>query len=200
MMFLIRHGETDEDTGENPKFLGPGEIPLNDAGKKQMADVAEFLKSRNIAWLLSSPIPRSKESAAIVGVALNLPVRVFDAARDWNIGAAAGGTVKQLLPFTMFFERNPDIPIPGGEPHAEWWTKAGDGTEYLLDQPYEDAELAVMTHSRFIARAKMHLDGKGVGQTDFSYSPKPGGVVAVSRDANGYKFELVYGKWNGDTR
>jgi len=200
VILFLRHGETDEDVGDNPKFSGPGEIPLNDAGKKQMADAAEFLRSRNVAWLLSSPIPRSKASTEIVGAALGLSVKVFDPLRDWNIGAAAGGTVKQLLPFTIFFERNPDLPIPGGQPYAEWWGKAGDGLEYLLDMPYEDAELVAVTHSRFIARAKMHLDGKAAGQTNFNWSPKPGGIGAVSRDASGYKFELVHGEWNGETR
>lgn len=203
MLLQIRHGETDEDKSDNPKFSGPGDVPLNSKGKQQATDAGEFLKKFNIAYLLTSPIPRAKESAKIIGDIIDLEPKVFDLGRDWNIGQAAGRTLKDILPFIVFFERNPDLKIPGGDPYGEFWETASKGQDYLLYQPFEDINIALVTHSRFIAVSKMRIDGKGMEPTDFSGSPKPGGVVGITRDPdNGgnLKFDLLFGSWNGETR
>jgi broad specificity phosphatase PhoE len=212
---LLRHGETDEDKSDNPKFSGPGAIPLNDAGVAQMKEAAAFFKKAGIkpSLLLSSPIARAYQSAQIIGEALGVNPRPLVALKDWKIGAAAGITVSRILPFVLFFERNPDLMIPAtrssdgralddSEPYAKFWDRSGIGLKYLLDLPYEDADVIAATHSRFIATARMRIvDGKGMEPTDFLGSPKPGGTVKIEKQPNGsYSFELTHGTWNGETR
>lgn len=201
MLFGIRHGETDEDAEPYPKFSGPGPIPLNSKGRDQAEAAGEFLKPKGVSYLLTSPIPRSTETAEIIGEIIGVKPVVLDLIRDWDNGAAAGCNVAQILPFVIYFERNPDLVIPGGEDYAKFWTRSEDGDDYLFDQPFEDINLAFVTHSRYLAVAKMRIDGKGMSPTDFSGSPKPGGVVGISRDENAkLNLELLFGSWNGDTR
>lgn len=201
MIYGVRHGQTPEDAEPDPKFSGPGDIGLDDKGKDQARLVGEFLNGKAISYLLTSPIQRSVETAEIIGEIIGLKPRVVNSLRDWNNGAVAGLKIKDILPFVVFFERNPDLTIPGGEQYAAWWDSSDDGLEYLLDQPFEDINLAFVSHSRFLAVSKMKIEGKGMEPTDFSGSPKPGGAVAISRDNSGkVLLDLAFGEWNGQTR
>lgn len=212
---LLRHGETDEDKSENPKFSGPGAIQLNSAGIAQIKEAAAFFKGKGVkpALLLSSPVRRAFQSAEIIGETLGVTSKPLVAIKDWKIGAAAGATVKSILPFVLFFERNPDLLIPASrdangnsqndnELYATFWDRSGSGLNYLLNLPYEDADVIAVTHSRFIATAKMRIvDQKGMEPTDFLGSPKPGGIVSIAKkDSGGWSFDLTHGEWNGETR
>lgn len=193
----MRHGSTEEDSADDPKFSGPGDIKLNDTGRQQTAEAAAWLaKNASISWLLTSPIPRAKESADIIGEKLDIEPKVFPFARDWHNGAVAGHSVRKILPFVEFFERNPDLPIPGGEPYTEYWDRQGKGFDYLRSLPYEQLDIAVSTHSRWIACCGMRIDGqKNSTPTDFTRTPKPGGIMKVSRSEGGeMKIELVHGE------
>ena len=196
-LYLVRHGATLEDSEDDPKFSGPGDIGLSDAGKAQMVDAAGWLAQHaSITWLLTSPIARAKESAEILGEKLDIEPKIFSAARDWHNGAVAGHSVAKILPFVEFFERNPDLPIPGGEPYKDYWERHTKGFEYLQAQPYEQLDIAVSTHSRWIAVCSMKIDGaKHSVPTDFTRTPKPGGIMKVSRSVSGaLQIELVHGE------
>lgn len=214
-VYLLRHGETPEDSTDNPKFSGPGAIPLNDAGKAQIKEAVACLKGAGVkpSLIVTSPIARAYQSAQIASEAFSAQPRIVLAIKDWKIGAAAGIAIKNILPFVLFFERNPDLQIPASvdssgrsqqdsETYSDFWDRSGAGLNWLLNLPYEDADVIAVTHSRFIAAAKMRLvDGKGMEPTDFKGSPIPGGVVKIAKQDDGkWSFDLVHGRWNGETR
>lgn len=197
---LVRHGETDEDKPESPKFSGPGDIALNEKGIRQAHDVAEFLKTLPIYFLFSSPIYRSSQTAQIIARKMGRNVQPKDIFRDWNIGAAAGNLVEKIAPFVTYFERNADAQIPNGEPYSNLWQRAIEGFQSLTGSEVA-GDIAVVTHSRYIAVTNMIVAGMGMTQTDFSRSPKPGGAVTLEQDSDGkWTSKLSFGSWNGDTR
>lgn len=197
---LIRHGETDEDKPESPKFSGPGDIPLNEKGIQQAHAVAEHLKSLPVYFLFSSPIYRSLQTAQIIARKIGRNVQPKDIFRDWDIGHAAGNIVGKIAPFVTHFERNADMRIPGGEIYANLWGRAEEGFAGL-SQSESAGDIAVVTHSRYIAVTNMIVAGMGMTQTDFNRSPKPGGMVTLEQDADGkWTSRLSFGNWNGDTR
>jgi broad specificity phosphatase PhoE len=71
---LVRHGQV-----HNPKRMVYGRLPgwsLSTKGRAQAEAVARALRGRPITALYSSPLERAQETAAILGQALGVPVRV----------------------------------------------------------------------------------------------------------------------------
>jgi broad specificity phosphatase PhoE len=69
-VYLIRHGEVN-----NPGNIIYGRLPnfnLTEKGRKQLEKTGEFLKNKNIEEIYSSPLARTKESAAIIQKILGL--------------------------------------------------------------------------------------------------------------------------------
>jgi probable phosphoglycerate mutase len=63
-LLLIRHGETQ--WNRESRFQGIRDIPLNENGKAQAQQAAEFLKDVDINLGISSPMLRPKETAEII--------------------------------------------------------------------------------------------------------------------------------------
>lgn len=199
---LIRHGETDEDAPENPKFSGPGAIPLNADGRRQVKKAAEFLRDSGfpIYYLFGSTIPRASESMDIIGETLKIKGKADDAFMDWDIGEAGGKLIADVSPFVTYFERNPDLIIPGGKQYRGFWDRVEESGAELRGMDLA-GDVAVATHSRYIAATNMVLQGHYIGQTNFQLSPKPGGIVTLEQDADGnWTSKLTFGDWNGQTR
>lgn len=63
-LLLIRHGETQ--WNRESRFQGIRDIPLNDNGKAQAQQAADFLKDVEMNLAISSPMLRPKETAEII--------------------------------------------------------------------------------------------------------------------------------------
>jgi len=60
-IYLVRHGATDL-TAED-RFAGSSDVPLSDAGRKQVAYLAERLKRKKLDAVYASPLQRTMETA-----------------------------------------------------------------------------------------------------------------------------------------
>ncbi len=63
-LLLVRHGETE--WNRQKRFQGQIDIPLNDNGKRQGNQAAEFLKAVKIDAAISSSLSRPKETAELI--------------------------------------------------------------------------------------------------------------------------------------
>lgn len=63
-LLLVRHGETE--WNRVARFQGGIDVPLNDNGRKQAQQAAEFLKDVPIDFAVSSPMLRPKETAELI--------------------------------------------------------------------------------------------------------------------------------------
>lgn len=63
-MLLVRHGETE--WNRQKRFQGQIDVPLNENGRLQARQAAEFLKSVSIDRAVSSPMMRPKETAELI--------------------------------------------------------------------------------------------------------------------------------------
>ncbi|WP_293349529.1 MULTISPECIES: histidine phosphatase family protein [unclassified Microcoleus] len=63
-LLLVRHGETDWNRAG--KFQGQIDVPLNDNGREQARQAAEFLKDVKLDFAISSSMLRPKETAEII--------------------------------------------------------------------------------------------------------------------------------------
>jgi broad specificity phosphatase PhoE len=89
-IILVRHGETDWNR-EN-RFQGHADPPLNETGRAQARELAEGLRDDGLTGLYSSPLRRAAETAAIVGDALHLDVRLLEELKEVDVGSWSGLT------------------------------------------------------------------------------------------------------------
>ena len=90
---LVRHGETD--WNQLGKLQGRQDIPLNDVGVAQAAQVAAFLATGEWHGIITSPLARAKQTAHIIARALNLAVREDAGFLEQDYGKASGMTLAQ---------------------------------------------------------------------------------------------------------
>jgi len=68
--YVVRHAEAAQDGTPDP--------PLTDAGRARAAELRDRLRSEGITALFSSPYRRTRDTAAPLAEALELPVRPYD--------------------------------------------------------------------------------------------------------------------------
>jgi 2,3-bisphosphoglycerate-dependent phosphoglycerate mutase len=93
-IFLVRHGETD--WNRERRWQGHADRPLNETGREQARDLADRLAGEPIEAIYSSDLARARETAAIVGARLALPVRTDARLREVDVGEWSGLTMGEI--------------------------------------------------------------------------------------------------------
>jgi probable phosphomutase (TIGR03848 family) len=124
-VLFIRHGLTPT-TGKEMPAAGAG-AGLSELGRRQAEEAAEYIAGRRgdlppLAALYTSPLLRTRETAAIVGKALDLTPIEDARLADVNVGEWAGVPLKQLArrpewPTVMHYPSG--VQFPGGEALAD---------------------------------------------------------------------------------
>jgi 2,3-bisphosphoglycerate-dependent phosphoglycerate mutase len=88
-IYFARHGESEANL---LRLISNRELPhhLTERGREQARALANELRGAGVARIYSSPIPRARETAGIVGGALGLPFAVTEALREYDCGVAEG--------------------------------------------------------------------------------------------------------------
>ena len=121
LLVLVRHGLTPTTGKELPeRGLGPS---LTEEGLSQAEQAALHIVARRQHWppiagIYSSPLQRTRETAAVVAKALNLEVREMAELVDCDAGDWAGQELKQLAKnpeWATVVHHPSDFCFPGGE-------------------------------------------------------------------------------------
>jgi len=118
---LVRHGLTPT-TGTEMPYPGPGPS-LTEQGRRQVEDAGQHILELRpslppITALYSSPLTRTKETAAILGKALDLAPLERVALRDCEMGEWAGTPLKDLVKkpeWSTVLHYPSQFTFPGGE-------------------------------------------------------------------------------------
>lgn len=121
MIWLARHGETAYNAER--RFQGQGAVGLSERGREQARALAEEAAGRGFASLWSSPLPRARQTAAIVAARLGLEVvedpRLMETdAGDWTDELFAEVEASDPEGFAAFTACDPRFAFPGGESFA----------------------------------------------------------------------------------
>ncbi len=126
LVLLVRHGATNT-TGKVLPGRARG-LPLSDEGRLQAVAVAERIAAVQngsraaAAAVYSSPLERTRQTAAPIGKALGLRVRADRGLLECDFGAWTGAELLTLmkLPEWKSVQRNPSgFRFPGGESFIE---------------------------------------------------------------------------------
>ncbi|MGI5899364.1 MAG: histidine phosphatase family protein [Christensenellales bacterium] len=117
-LYVVRHGETDFNL--HGRYAGSTDIPLNQQGFQQAAQLAEDLLKINFDLIVSSPMLRARQTAGIINFSRGLPIQIMDGFSERNMGVYEGLTrdeARQNHPKTWekLSERGIDDAPEGGE-------------------------------------------------------------------------------------
>ncbi|MDQ3505496.1 MAG: bifunctional RNase H/acid phosphatase [Actinomycetota bacterium] len=147
-LFLLRHGVTVH-TPER-RFSGRNDLVLTEDGRIQISAAAARLAALgSTRAVLSSPLPRARESAQIVADALHLTVEVDHDLIELDFGdfeAMTWADAHSAHPAQLSaFRSSPDIAAPGGESIAAVGTRV-DRVLSRLRTEYTGCDVVVVTH------------------------------------------------------
>ena len=121
-VFLARHGQTAYNL--EGRFQGQQQIPLDETGRAQAAELAERAVPYGFAALWCSPLLRARETADAVAARIGLePVedaRLMETdAGEWTNRSFADVRAESEDQFDRFAAGDPGFAFPGGESFAE---------------------------------------------------------------------------------
>ncbi|OFZ21730.1 MAG: hypothetical protein A2X94_15700 [Bdellovibrionales bacterium GWB1_55_8] len=156
-IIIFRHGETDWNREE--RFQGHIDVPLNDTGREQAAQLIPRLRSIGIDAILSSTLSRAMETAEIIARDLSVPIFRDGDLREAHLGEAQGLTRTEIEKRFGLLARqwrswnvsDADVFYPGGETGGQVSARAFSAIERFLDlNPFQ--RVGIATHGGVIRR------------------------------------------------
>ena len=148
LALFVRHGRTPT-TGDVLPGRARG-LHLSDDGKAQAKEAATRIAVLpNVEAVYSSPLERTKETAAPIAEALGLRVTVDKGLLECDFGDWTGRKLKELakLPEWRTVQRYPTgFRFPGGESFAEMQTRMGD-TVTRLRAAHPGRAIVLVSHA-----------------------------------------------------
>ena len=158
---LIRHALCDL-VGKSIAGRTPG-IHLNEAGRRQAAQLGARLGGLPVAAIRSSPLVRALETAQPLATALGLPVVQDEGLNELDFGDWTGRTLSELDglgEWRDFNERRSSTRIPGGETMAEVVSRSLATLEQVRRTPELTGRLvALVSHGDVLRSLIAHCIG-----------------------------------------
>jgi ribonuclease H / adenosylcobalamin/alpha-ribazole phosphatase len=194
-LVLVRHGVTTFTIEK--RFSGVGDPPLIEQGRQQIKAAAAELAARGgVQRIVSSPLSRCRESAAIISAAVGVPVEIDDDLHEVDFGVWDGLTfpvVEERWPRELaLWLADAAISPPGGESYESLRHRVRAAQERIVNR-HRGETVCVVTHSRPIAMMvadmldtptaalyRLHVDNASLTEVDY-YDDGP----AVLRLFNG---------------
>lgn len=150
-LLLVRHGETD--WNREKRFQGQIDVPLNDNGRVQSRQAAEFLKAVPIHHAVTSPMLRPKETAEIIlqfhpGVILSPNADLCEISHGLWEGKFEAEIEQEFPGMLQQWQRSPEtVQMPEGENLQDVWQRATAAWEAIvmtaINQPEPGTTLVV---------------------------------------------------------
>lgn len=109
-LWLVRHGETQWSL--SGQHTGKTDIPLTDKGAQHAIQIGRFLKDRNFAVVLTSPLLRARETCRLAGFSER--AKIDPNLREWDYGDYDGRTTHEIRKVRPDWSLWKDG-VPGGE-------------------------------------------------------------------------------------
>jgi broad specificity phosphatase PhoE len=141
-IWLVRHAETEWSRGG--LHTGRTDVPLTDAGRSRARELAPVIGRRSLALVLTSPLSRARETAALAG--LGDAAQEREDLLEWDYGEYEGITTAEIR------EAAPDWylwrdGVPGGETAEEVASRCDRIVEEILRV---DGDVAIFAHGHVL--------------------------------------------------
>ncbi len=181
--YVGRHGDTV--LNDQDRYRGQSDVPLNEKGKQDAKDQADFMADKEIGQAWTSPLSRAKDTAKQVLKGRGIRASVSDNLLPIDVGKYTGEKKQDHADQMKYYHEHTDIPIPGGE--------SIDEMNARVRKPlFKGFRVALRTGkpSFFSAHSSViHSLGHLLHEDHKAALVEPGGVVAVTFD--GKKFNAT---------
>lgn len=177
---LVRHGETEGNS--SVRFHGSSDVALSDEGRAQMRHAARGLRDEPFDLVVSSPLRRAWESAAIA--AGGAGVRLEPDFREIHFGRWEGMTAQEIeasdpVLYKDWTTRAEGFEYPSGELRASFRERVQRGLERLESDSARNA--LVVAHKGVIRAIVERLLGEPLPDDE----PPLAGSVSLTRQPDG---------------
>jgi broad specificity phosphatase PhoE len=193
-LVLIRHGESTGDVED--RYGGSYDDDLTARGREQAAVLGAALRDVGMETLLASPYKRARQTAAIVGRALQLDVQVADDWRECNRYGIVSGMVKsealRTHPSQVKLLADLHKTVQGAEPYADFRKRVAQACAAAYARP--EKCIGIVTHGGTIKAVIREMLGRGEAEIgDCAYMILAGDSAQTMRviRAEGITFMLV---------
>jgi len=149
-LFLVRHGETADNI--QMRYLGISDAPLTTNGTRQARRVATALSKLPIRAIISSPMRRAVDTAAIIHAACGADLRLDDRLAEGSFGNWEGRTRAEVLglgprdaELLARWESDPACAPPGGESIQNIQKRVISLTDELTDE-FSESSVVIVSH------------------------------------------------------
>jgi probable phosphoglycerate mutase len=159
-LLLVRHGETD--WNRQGRFQGQRDIPLNENGRTQGQQAATFLASTPLAFALSSPMARPKETAELIlqahgDLTLALDPRLCEISHgDWEGRLESEIEADYPGELDRWRTQPETVQMPAGENLQQVWERAIAAWNDLVTQSLPAADTPTSPSDRPIGLIVAH--------------------------------------------
>ena len=195
-IFLLRHGETDWNLQR--RCQGITDVDLNDRGRQQARQIAEYLSTEKINGIYSSALKRALQTAEILRRSHGLAVTVDSDFRELNHGAFEGLTFSDIRDsYPDFLKRWRSEPaqliIPGGEQLVDVEERAWKGMGRIVQFHSSDDTVVVVSHNFPILAILCRITGTPLNDYR-SFRVEPCGLTQISYgDREGWRVIQING-------
>jgi broad specificity phosphatase PhoE len=160
-VYLARHGQTAYN--HEGRFQGQQQVPLDDTGRGQAAELAQRASGYGFRAIWCSPLLRARETADVVAARLGLEpkedARLMETdAGDWTDLTFAEVRAQAPERFDAFAAAEPGFGFPGGESFAEQEVRVSAA---LADIEKGELPALVVCHGMVIRAAFASRAGDG---------------------------------------
>ncbi len=164
IIYMIRHGATDNNLADPPRLQGRRENPgLSEEGRRQAEQTADFLSQYPIASVYSSPLRRAVETAQPIAARHVRPVEIVDQITEVDLGDWDGRDwneiqTKDAEAYRSYMDDPDTHTYPGGESFAQVIQRVTPAMERLAEDNL-GGQIAVTAHNIVIRMYLGHLLG-----------------------------------------
>jgi phosphoserine phosphatase len=164
-LILLRPGCTDYD--QQSRIQGTLDIPLNEEGRKQSAEIAEKLRPYLPSAVYHCPMSSAEETATIIAEALDIKAKSLDKLPNVNLGLWQGMLVddvrhKQPKVYKQWQEHPESVQPPSGETVATVHERTEDVLEKLA-RKHRTGSIVLVAAEPLASFVRQRLEGGTLG-------------------------------------
>ena len=148
-LILVRHGQTPWNA--DGRFQGQSDAGLTDLGVEQARRAALALKSRQVAALYASPLPRAMRTAAEISRELSLEIVPLEGLKEVHLGELEGITgpvMREQYPavFETWRDNPGRVHFPGGESLRQLQARTWRAVQ-RIEKAHPDDTVVAVSHN-----------------------------------------------------
>lgn len=147
-IIFARHAGTQ--FNKEKRFLGVLDQSLNDVGRKQAIELANYLKDENLQKIYVSPLKRALETVQPISKLLNLELQIINELSQISFGELEGRKETEFKDSQSF-----DFVYPNGESYAMLYKRLIPFFEKLKE---EKVNVLVISHGGVIRCARKYFE------------------------------------------